>query len=265
MGGAFVRSESGRSFTIAGVDGVATRVCLSSRKDFRNSVEVAKKGFGIWKEKSAFNRSQILYRMAEMLEGKRPEFTSVLKNHAWDLDKAQAEVEKAIDFLVYYAGFCDKFQALAGTINPVNGPFQHTSAPEPLGPCALLTASNTGLAEFCGCMASLLAGGNSVIGLLGPELSPMLAVLGEVLQTSDLPAGVVNLLSGQTEELLEVIASHREIRAIACLEPDQQLATRMRELAADNLKQVLPHYPKPSIENILNFMDYKSVWHPRGC
>ena len=265
VGGAFIRSESGRTYSLTGAGGQSCRVCLASRKDFRNSVDAAKKGFPLWQKLTAFNRSQILYRMAEMVEGKRQEFMGLLQNQGFDEAKAQSEIEQAIDLLVYYAGFCDKFQQLAGTINPVNGPFQHTSSPEALGACCLVTAEDTPLTEFLGAMAALLAGGNSIVCLLGPSLSPLLGVLGEVLQTSDLPSGVVNLLSGELEELCEVIAGHHELRAIACMAKDQSLKTRMRELAADNLKQVGPYYHEKSIENILNYVDYKSVWHPRGC
>ena len=264
IGGAFVRSESGRSFLLSSDEGTDTRVCLASRKDFRNSVEFAKKGFKSWQKLTPFVRSQILYRMAEMLEGKHQEFAQIIQSYGLNAEKAHAEVEEAIDLLVYYAGFCDKFQQLGGTVNSVNGPYQHVSTPEALGICGVITATNSSLSELCGCIAALLAGGNSIICLLGPSLSPLLAILGEVFHTSDLPDGCVNLLSGKLDELGDVIAGHRELRAIACLEKDHQILLKIRELAADNLKQVLPYHPAKSLENTLNYVGYKSVWHPQG-
>lgn len=264
MGGAFVRSESGRSLVLKGTNGADTRICMASRKDFRNSVDRAKKGLKSWQKLTPYNRSQILYRMAEMLEGKRQEFFEIVRIHDVDSNKAQSDIEQAIELLVYYAGFCDKFQQLGGTVNAVNGPYQNVSTPEALGVCGVLTAADSTMSELCGCIAALLAGGNSLICLLGPSLSPILSVLGEVFHTSDLPAGAVNLLSGQTDELSEVIAGHRELRAIACLEKGKQIGIKMRELAADNLKQVLPYHNTRSLENILNYVAYKSVWHPQG-
>ncbi|NRA43955.1 MAG: aldehyde dehydrogenase family protein [Oligoflexales bacterium] len=261
IGGAFVRSESGRTVALDGSGSASPRVCLASRKDFRNSVDAAKKGFAAWQKMTPFNRSQILYRMAEMLEGKRHEFQAIMP----DAEKAGSQLDEAIDLFVYYAGFCDKFQQLSSSINPVNGPYQHTSTPEALGVCSLVTAADTSFADLCGCIAALMAGGNSVVCLLGPSLSPLLGVLAEVLQTSGLPGGCVNLLSGKIDELHEVIAGHHEVRAVACLEKDQASTVKMRELAAGNLKQVLPYLPARSIENILNYVDYKSVWHPQGC
>lgn len=269
VGGKFVRSESGRSFMAKQKKGeFYANLCLSSRKDIRDAVEAAQTGFSDWSVRSAFNRSQILYRMAEMTEGKRTEFVQLLAaTLGFSVDKANKEIDQAIDSFVYYAGFCDKFTQLASCVNPINGPFSNVSFPEPTGVTCLITEHNFSLGRITAQISAILCGGNSVIVVLEEESEcpAIIAPLAEVLATSDLPNGVVNLITASGKEVFEVMASHMDVRAFSMQNKDAAMIKRLQELATENLKRVvLPRDNHHSLDAILDTVEIKTIWQPMG-
>ena len=268
IGGKFVRTESGRSYSFnkMGTDEQYIRLCQASRKDFRNAVEICRKSVSSWSSKSAYNRSQILYRMAEMCEGKRLEFTSTFKDSLGvSNDKAEKMVDDAIDAFVYYAGFCDKYQQISGSVNPVNGPFHNFTTPEPVGMTTLIDSDEFDFGKLIDNICSILVGGNAMVVLLGSGCPAVLAPLAEVFATSDLPSGVVNLLTGDLDELKEFIATHREVRSISFQNEREEIFFGMKEVSTDNMKRMIPmHTNAKSLDNILKFVEYKTVWHPIG-
>lgn len=268
IGGEFPRTESGRSYSynITGTQKQYARLCQASRKDFRNSVEIAKKAQIGWASKTAYNRSQILYRMAEMTEGKRAEFVDLFKValKKTELDAARM-VDEAIDTFIYYSGFCDKYQQLMGAVNPVAGPFHNFTTPEATGVVALVDNDNFNFAKLVDNICSILVGGNSVVALLGTGCPAVLAPLSEVFKTSDLPAGVINLLTGELDEMKEHIGSHLEIRAISFQNDREEVYHEMKMAAVDNMKRMIPHKTaQKSLDLILDFVEAKTVWHPIG-
>ncbi|MCO4792207.1 MAG: aldehyde dehydrogenase family protein [Bacteriovoracaceae bacterium] len=266
--GKFTRTESGRSYSmnVTGKETQFARLCLASRKDFRNAVESSKKGFKAWSSKTAFNRSQILYRMAEMTEGKRYEFETLFTE---SLGKSSSEatkmVDEAIDTFVYYAGFCDKYHQVAGSINPVSGPFHNFTHIEGVGVTTLIEDDEFNFAKLVDSICSIMTGGNSVIVLLGSGCPAVLGPLAEVMATSDVPGGVINILSGHLDELRNFIAEHREVRSISFQSERSDVFHDMKLKATDNMKRMIPlHKNQKSLENILSFIEYKTVWHPVG-
>ncbi len=269
VGGKFVRSESGRSFAVNQKNGeFYANLCLSSRKDIRDAVEAAQAGLQDWSARSAFNRSQILYRMAEMTEGKRTEFVQLLElTLGLSSDKANQEVDQAIDSFVYYAGFCDKFIQLASSVNPINGPFSNVSFPEPTGVTCLVTEREFSLGRIAAQISAILCGGNSVIVVLEEESDcpAIIAPLSEVFATSDLPNGVVNLINASGKEVLEVMASHMDVRAFSMQNKDMGMIKRLQELSTENLKRViLPRENHHSLDAILDTVEIKTIWQPMG-
>ncbi len=268
IGGAFVRTESGRSysFNVAGKDTQFARLCQASKKDFRNAVESSKGAFKSWSSKSAYNRSQILYRMAEMTEGKRHEFESLFMDSLGKTEgEAKEMVDKAIDTFVYYAGFCDKFHQIAGSINPVSGPFHNFTHIEGVGVTTLIEDDKFDFNSLIDSICSILTGGNSVIVLLGEGCPAVLGPLAEVMATSDVPGGVINILSGHLDELSEVIAEHREVRSVSFQSTRDDVFQAMKLKSTDNMKRMVPrHKNEKCLENILSFVEYKTVWHPVG-
>lgn len=287
INGAFPRSESGRSFPVRGArDGVVAHLCQASRKDLRDAVEAAAKAQPGWWARTTYNRGQILYRIAEMLEGRAAEFVDALKSvpaksgakkktssssSRSALTPAQ-EVELTIDRLVCFAGWCDKFTTILGGENPVAGAFYNFTTPEPVGVAALVAPDRPALLGLVSLLAPALCAGNACI-LFAGEANPIPAcLLGEVCATSDVPAGVVNILTGSRAELIKEIANHRNIGLIAAagLNADER---RTLELgSADNLKRVTvfdwkeADYREPeTCENpwtIEPFIDLKTIWHP---
>jgi acyl-CoA reductase-like NAD-dependent aldehyde dehydrogenase len=254
-GGAFVRSESGRTYDVGGIN-----VPRASRKDLRDAVRAARGAFAGWSRRTAINRGQILYRAAEMLDARRPEFVALLD------DRGQAEVEQAVDCLVWYAGWTDKLAQVAGTVNPVAGPYFTFTVPEPTGVVGLVAPDRPSLLGLVQPLAAALCGGNTVVALAS-ETEPLAAlVLGEVLATSDLPPGVANLLTGHRGELLPWLAAHMDVNAIdAAGCSDDELRT-VEEAAAGNVKRVvrLPERDALSPYAATAFMEMKTVWHPIG-
>lgn len=270
IGGAFPRTESGRSFKtyFHKSDKVYAHLCLSSRKDFRTAVDVAKAAQEQWDKRTAYNRSQILYRMAEMLEGKREEFVTLFKDIlGWEHDKGNEEVSKAIDAFVYYSGFCDKYQQLSSSINPINGPYGNSTGAEAVGLVTLLCENAFDFERLVAQICSIIVGGNSVIAILDSnhECPALLAPLAEVFATSDLPPGVVNILTGDYKELLENISSHREVKALSFQNESKELKTLCQKNSIDNLKRFIgPRKEHLSLEAIVDTLEFKTIWQPVG-
>jgi len=270
--GQFVRSESGQSFSMekkgSGKKSPEqfARIALASRKDFRNAVEAAKKAHNSWNARSPFNRGQILYRMAEMLSEKQAQFSQLFQDALGQTPKlAQHELQKTIDIIIYYAGFSDKFQQLTATVNPVNGPFHNFTTAEPIGVVAYIDAQNFSLAKILNNICSIIVSGNTTVSLLGAECPAVLAPLAEVFATCDLPAGVVNLLTGHLDELSAVISTHREVRSFCFADESMTLYKQMKAQGVDNMKRsALVTNAVPTLENILHFVEYKTIWHPIG-
>lgn len=268
IGGEFPRTESGRSIPIYvyKTKKLYANVCVASRKDLRNAVTAAQSAQAGWQNKSAYNRSQILYRMAEMTEGKRQEFIETL-TATLGLSKSNADksVDKAIDALIYYAGFADKYQQVMGSVNPVSGPHHNFTSTEAVGLVGLICNAKFELSEVVAQIAAIISSGNSVVALLGSDGSALLAPLAEVFATSDLPKGVVNLLTGSTEELFRQFGSHMEIQSLSCQLKDRKILGELRTMAAANMKRIVPPVKDQlSLEHLVSYVEFKTVWHPIG-
>jgi acyl-CoA reductase-like NAD-dependent aldehyde dehydrogenase len=257
INGEFVRSESGRAYRFNG----NVNIPRGSRKDLRDAVRAARGAVSGWAARTAMNRGQILYRAAEMLDGRRAQFVDLLGSAR----AAHKEVDDAVEALVWYAGWTDKLAQVIGATNPVSGPYFNFTIPEPTGVVGVVAPEEPALAGLVRRMAPALCGGNAVV-VLAPEATPLPALtLAEVLATSDLPAGVVNMLSGYRKELLPWLASHMDVNAIdvAGCTPDE--VTEIERAAADNVKRVVKHAPgEMSPYLITAFMEMKTVWHPVG-
>ncbi|MEU8847046.1 aldehyde dehydrogenase family protein [Streptomyces sp. NPDC048564] len=272
VGGKFPRSESGRVYEVTDSKGNwLANVPLSSRKDARDAVVAARKAFGGWSGATAYNRGQILYRIAEMLEGRREQYVrEVADAEGLSKSKAAAQVDAAIDRWVWYAGWTDKIAQVVGGGNPVAGPFFNISSPEPTGVVAVLAPQESSFLGLVSVLAPVIATGNTAI-VVASEKSPLPALsLGEVLATSDLPGGVVNVLSGRTAEIATPLAAHQDVNAIDLAGADEVLAKELEIAAADNLKRVLRPQPvddwaaTPGIDRMTAFLETKTVWHPTG-
>ena len=273
VGGAFPRSESGRSEVIKGADGaVLGHSCKASRKDLRDAVTAARAGLGKWKGATAYNRGQVLYRMAEMLQGKRAEFAALLEQGGAALQPVQ-EIDASVDRLVYFAGWCDKYQQALGAQNAVAGPYWNISTPEPTGVIGAVCPADHPLLGAVTLLAPVICTGNTAV-VISPAFAPVVSVLGEVCATSDLPAGVVNLLTGSVDELAPVLAKHRDVDGIVAIAGtvSPEIAKALREGAADNLKRVRLFKQAALTENeawqtpgmLEPIVEIKTVWHPVG-
>ncbi|MFC7897748.1 aldehyde dehydrogenase family protein [Streptomyces sp. NPDC057381] len=274
VGGKFPRSESGRVYEVTDAKGKwLANAPLSSRKDARDAVVAARKAFGGWSGATAYNRGQILYRIAEMLEGRRDQYVAeVADAEGLSKSKAAAQVDAAIDRWVWYAGWTDKIAQVTGGGNPVAGPFFNLSSPEPTGVVAVLAPQESSFLGLVSVVAPVIATGNTAV-VVASEKSPLPALsLGEVLATSDLPGGVVNILSGRTAELATPLAAHQDVNAIDLAGADETLAKELEIAAADNLKRVLRPQPvdgadwsaTPGTDRMTAFLETKTVWHPTG-
>lgn len=271
VGGKFPRSESGRVYEVTDSKGNwLANVPLSSRKDARDAVVAARKAFGGWSGATAYNRGQILYRIAEMLEGRREQYVrEVADAEGLSKSKAVAQVDAAIDRWVWYAGWTDKIAQVVGGGNPVAGLFFNLSSPEPTGVVAIVAPQESSFLGLVNVLAPVIATGNTAI-VVASEKSPLPALsLGEVLATSDLPGGVVNVLSGRTAEIATPLAAHQDVNAIDLAGAGEDLAKELEIAAADNLKRVLrpqpvDHAATPGIDRMTAFLETKTVWHPTG-
>jgi acyl-CoA reductase-like NAD-dependent aldehyde dehydrogenase len=275
IGGDFPRSESGRSFPLTAkqTGKFYANIAQASRKDARNAVEAARKAFGNWSRKTAFNRGQILYRMAEMLESRAGEIAGELVMVSGvTATAAKREVEASIDRLVWYSGWCDKFQQLSGNHNPVSGSYFDFTIPEPMGVVAAVCPTYAPVLGFISQIAPIIAGGNSVIALPSEENPAVVVSLAEVLATSDLPGGVVNVLTGFRKELLPGLAQHMDVNALDLAEVSEAERTEAEKAATDNLKRVrvkpwrsaedLYGSAGEKLDYITDFQEYKTIWHP---
>lgn len=270
IGGQFPRTESGRYYlaTNSKKEKLAN-MCLSSRKDFRDAVSAARSAFGGWSGRAAFNRGQILYRIAEMLEGRKAQFVDELMKQ--DADKAQAEKEinLCIDRLIYYSGWCDKFQQLFSTVNPVASSHFNFSNPEPTGVVAAIAPQENSLLGIVSLIAPIIAGGNTCV-LLASNAKPLCAVtFAEVLNSSDLPGGVVNILTGKVAELAPYFADHMDVNATVYCETDAATQNMIKEKSALNVKRVALYdkvkWSEPSGQSpyfIMDLQEIKTTWHP---
>jgi acyl-CoA reductase-like NAD-dependent aldehyde dehydrogenase len=261
IGGKFPRSESGRSYLVQD-----TNVALASRKDVRDAVVAARAAVRGWSGATAYNRGQILYRIAEMLEGRRDQFAAELGGGKRRL----SEVDAAIDRWVWYAGWSDKIAQVYGNANPVAGPFFNISAPEPTGVVGVVAPAEPALLGLVSVVAPAIVTGNAVV-VLASETQPLPAIsLAEVLATSDLPGGVVNILTGRPSETAPWLASHMDVNAIDLSGvTDPALAADLEVAAADNLKRVVRPVSvdwtaDPGIDRMVPFLETKTVWHPKG-
>ena len=277
IGGKFPRTESGRYYQPKGTDGKPlANICRGSRKDIRESVVAARKALGDWSNRSAFNRGQILYRIGEMLEGRSAQFVNELMLHpstssGHHLTKAQAEAEvsAAIDCWIYYAGWCDKYQAIFSSVNPTNSSHFNFSVYEPTGVVGLMAPGTSGLIGLVSTVAPIIAGGNTAV-VVASEDHPLPAVtFAEVLATSDLPGGVVNLITGLRSELLKPLITHMDINAVVCADPSKEEKKMLDTEAATNMKRLVVPKVKDWMQEesrtpymILDTQEVKTTWHP---
>ena len=266
IGGAFPRSESGRVYEIKGSNKkFLANPALASRKDLRDAVVAAKSAQAGWAGASAFNRGQILYRIAEIMQGRSEQFTEEISALEGITSKAaKLQVEEAIDTWVWYSGWCDKLSSVSGSQNQVSGPFYNFTTPESLGVVAIFAESKPSLLGAVRTLAPVLAGGNSAV-LIASEAYPLPAItLGEVLATSDVPAGVVNILTGKTSELYPWVGSHMEIDGVDVAGLSKKQEEELKLVGADNLKRIARFSTTNHPERILSFMEQKTIWHPIG-
>ncbi len=271
--GKFPRTESGRYFPLEDrKGGVIANVCRGSRKDFRNAVVAARSAQAGWAGASAYLRGQILYRIAEMLEGRQAQFADELARQGIALRAAQKEVEQAIDRLIYYAGWADKYQQVFSSVNPVSSSHFNFSVLEPTGVVAILAPNDSGLLGLVSNLAPAIVGGNTCV-VLASERLPLSAVsFAEVLHASDVPKGVVNILTGYRDELTGQFASHMDVNAIIFCDGDSRTAKAIQEAAADNIKRVLRRtgvkWSDAGQQNpylIRDTQEIKTTWHPIGA
>jgi acyl-CoA reductase-like NAD-dependent aldehyde dehydrogenase len=269
IGGQFPRTESGRYYTPTNKVGQPlANVCLSSRKDVRNAVQAARKAFGGWSERPAFNRGQILYRIAEMLECRKVQFIDELLKQGLTLSEAEAEVTMSIDRIVYYVGWCDKYQALLSTVNPVATSHFNFSVAEPMGVVGVIAPSNDSLLGFISLVMPVICGGNTCV-LVASESMPLCAVtFAEVIHASDVPSGVVNVLTGSVKEITEPMATHMDVNAIVYGGIDETTWTHIQTAAHLNVKRVYRqtrNWTNPEAQNLYLISDtqeIKTTWHP---
>ena len=268
IGGAFPRTESGRYYTPVNKKGEALgNLCLSSRKDVRNAVTAARKAFGSWSERSAFNRGQIIYRIAEMLEGRKEQFISELQKQGSTKAEAEKEVILAIDRIVYYAGWCDKYNQVLSAVNPVSSSHFNFTTCESMGIVGVLAPQTTSLIGLVSLLIPAICSGNTAV-LIASEKLPLCAItFAEVLNSSDVPGGVVNILTGKTEELLPVLAAHMDVNALIS-ESLGILEIETAKAAVDNLKRKFTYNADWSSEKsqglyyISDCLELKTTWHP---
>jgi acyl-CoA reductase-like NAD-dependent aldehyde dehydrogenase len=264
INGAFARSESGRVFEVTAKNGdFITNPALASRKDLRDAVTAARAAQSGWAKATAYNRGQILYRVAEMLEGRAEQFESeIALTSQITAAKAKAQVTDAIDRWVWYAGWSDKLQAVSGATNPVSGPFFNFSISEPQGLIAI--ASDVSFIDFIDAIAAAVVSGNTTLVLVPGSLAVPAMTFAEVLATSDLPAGVINILTGSLDELAPWAASHMDIDGFDISGVNKKKHGELKVAGAENLKRIHAFSTGQSPSRILAFMESKTVWHSVG-
>lgn len=274
VGGAFPRSESGRHYTVEDSGGeVIANACRCSRKDVRDAVLAARKAFEGWSGRTAYNRGQILYRIAEMLEGRKAQFADELQKAGAKKKEARAQVDRSIDRLIYYAGWTDKIAQVFGTVNPVASSHFNFSLPEPTGVVGIWAPEESPLLGLVSVIAPVIAGGNTCV-VLASESQPLSAIsFAEVMHSSDVPGGVVNILTGLREELTEHLGSHMDVDALFYTDSaiKEQYGKQLDEWAALNVKRVqgetVADWSDEEAGNpylVTAFQETKTTWHPVG-
>jgi acyl-CoA reductase-like NAD-dependent aldehyde dehydrogenase len=273
IAGAFPRSESGRTYQARDKKGdFMANAALASRKDLRDAVVAARKGYGAWSKATAYNRGQVIYRIAEMLEGRRSEFVELIMiSTGAPTNDSAAEVDAAIDRLVHYAGWTDKLAAVMGSANPVSSPYFSYSAPEPTGVVGIVAPSGSPLLGLISVIAPVITGGNACV-VLAADADPCVAItFAEVVATSDVPAGVINILTGRISELAPHLAAHADVNALDLTGADAELRESLGQTAAETVKRVyvprgVPDFiAAPGTARFRAFLEIKTVWHPTGA
>ena len=273
IGGAFPRSESGRTYRALDADGgFLANAAWASRKDARDAVVAARKGFGSWSKATPYNRGQVIYRIAEMLQGRSGEFRELITISTGVKEKAAAaEVDAAVDRLVHYAGWTDKLTAVLGNANPVSSPYFSYSAPEATGVVGILAPRGSSLLGLVSVIAPVIASGNACV-VVAAESDPCVAIaFAEVVATSDVPGGVINILTGNAAELAPHLAAHADVNALDLTGAEPELRTTLEQAAAETVKRV--YYPRgtpdfaaaPGLARLRAFVEIKTVWHPTGA
>jgi acyl-CoA reductase-like NAD-dependent aldehyde dehydrogenase len=267
INGDFPRSESGRTFPALDDDGnVIARMAEGSRKDLRDAVRAARNAQEKWAARTGYNRGQVLYRIAEMVEDRSEAFADDLRAAGASKRVAAREVESAIDRLVWYAGWCDKFAQVYGNLNPVSGPFFNISAPEPTGVVGVVAPSEPPLLGLVSRLAPVLVPGNTAVVIASDRVPVTAVTFAEALATADVPAGVVNILTGHAQELTPWLASHMDVNGIDLSGCPEDLIAEAEVAAADNVKRVVRSETVDSQSPLLiaAFTETKTVWHPKG-
>lgn len=269
VGGKFIRSESGHYYQPEVGKKHLANMCLGSRKDLRDAVVAARVGLGSWSGTTAFNRSQIIYRIAEVMEGRSAQFVSELQQMGMNEVKARAEVEASIDRLIYFAGWCDKLQQVFGAVNPVSGTFFNFSVYEPTGVVAVIAPEDSPLLGLVTATAYAITAGNTAI-ILASEQKPLCAIsFSEVVHASDVPSGAINILTGKLKDMLTHMGSHKDINAVLFARKDEKSLAELQKVSISNLKRIVCvdfenwHDSKAeSPYRILDLLEVKTTWHP---
>lgn len=272
IGGEFPRTESGRYYEVKTKKGdLIANLCLSSRKDLRNAIVSARGAQHGWAKKTAYNKGQILYRIAEILEGRKAQFVEEIVQLGFSNKDAEAEVLESIDRLIYYAGWSDKYTQVFSTVNPVAGPYFNFSKPEPTGVVILSAPATSPLCGLVSMIAPVLVGGNTSVVIADENLGTVAVSFAEVLHSSDVPGGVVNILTGKNEELLPHASPHLDVNAIWYTDIKSELAVQIQQDAALNVKRIVTANPKKWTHDdaqspywIQEFQEIKTTWHPIG-
>lgn len=271
VGGAFPRSESGRTYPVHdAAGGFWANAALASRKDARDAVGAARTGFAAWSRATPYNRGQVIYRVAEMLEGRAAEFAGLLCRAGADAEAARREVEQSVERLVHHAGWTDKLAAVLGSPNAVSGPYTSWSVPEPVGVVAALAPAGAPLLGLVSVVAPLMATGNAAVVLAAEPDACVALTFAEVLATSDVPAGTVNLLTGRAAEVAPHLSAHEDVAALDLTGAGPELRTELERAAAETLTRV--HVPEesfdpaaePGLTRLRAFLEVKTAWHPAG-
>lgn len=267
INGAFPRTESGLYFQLDNADGsFMANMCLASRKDFRNAVVAARSAQQSWQDRAAFNRSQIVYRIAEMLDQKRDLFVSEMVAMGYGKSAAEKEFRASVDLVVYYAGWCDKYAQVFSNVNPVASSHFNFSVPEPTGVVATMAANNVALSGIIQAIIPVISGGNTVVALASEKYPATAISFAEVLATSDVPAGVVNILTGKRAQLYTHFASHMDVNAVVIWDAAKDDTIKVGSLAADSVKRTHFYESKNTITGnpdlIMNLQEIKTTWHP---
>ncbi|MEU5848798.1 aldehyde dehydrogenase family protein [Saccharopolyspora shandongensis] len=272
IGGSFPRSESGRVYPVHDGQGAfLANAAQASRKDVRDAVAAARKAFGGWSGATAYNRGQVLFRIAEVMEGRREQFAAeIVAAEGLSHDQALSTVDLAVDRMVWYAGWTDKISMVLGAANPVAGPYFSFSVPEPTGVVGVLAPQDSALLGLVSVVAPVIAAGNTCVVVASVDRPLPAVTFAEVLATSDVPGGVVNVLTGRAAEVAPWLAAHADVNALDSTGAPAELRTELARAAADTVKRVLPvrgepdWAREPDLQRLRAFTEVKTVWHPVG-